>query len=52
MRLIHRVYLERIAKIMGESSAAAKALADADAHDGEVVFYLSKGCFIVEKHVG
>jgi hypothetical protein len=50
MRQIDRVYVERIAKIIGQGSAAAKALADADKHDGPVIFYLASGSFIVEKH--
>ena len=48
---IPRFYVEKVAEIVGPHSAAAQALADADAHKGPVKFYLTKkdASFIVEK---
>lgn len=42
VRQIGRRDVERIARIMGEHSAAAYALAEADAHDGPCRFYQTR----------
>ncbi len=39
MREVPRAAVERVARAFGEQSAAARALADADAHDGPVQFF-------------
>jgi len=49
LTLVDRSLIERVARIAGPSSASAKALADADACDGPVRFFLSDGVVIVEK---
>lgn len=46
---IHRSVLEATAHMMGPASAAAKALADADAHDGETVFFRCGSTILVQK---
>ncbi len=49
---VPRDRLEKVAHIVGPESAAAKALADADAHDGPVRFFLTdRATIIVEKMV-
>jgi len=44
--IVDRAVVEATARIMGEYSAASKALQDADTHDGEVRFW-----FVPEDHV-
>jgi hypothetical protein len=39
MREVPRDAVERVAKVFGAKSAAARALADADKHDGPVQFF-------------
>lgn len=47
---LERSFVEQIAKIIGPYSAAAQALADADAHDGPVEFWQGQQFIIVVKH--
>ena len=44
-----REVLEMTAKVVGESSAAASALKDADSHRGPVRFWKRRNTIIVEK---
>lgn len=46
---IHRSVLEATARVMGPESAAARALADADSHDGETAFFRHGGTILVKK---
>ena len=46
---ISRDVLEAAARIVGPSSAAAKALADADSHDGDTYFFKLGNTIIVQK---
>lgn len=46
---VDRKVLEATARIIGPSSAAAQALADADAHDGETAFFRSGTTILVQK---
>lgn len=47
---VPRECLEATAHIFGPSSAAAKAIAEADRHDGPAYFYRYKNSIFVEKH--
>lgn len=47
---IKREVVEQIAKIFGPMSAAARALADADAHKGPVEFVNTGDSIVVIKH--
>jgi hypothetical protein len=49
MTPIDRSILETTARIIGPQSAAAQALADADAHDGETAFFRWGTQIIVQK---
>lgn len=46
---IPRGVLEATARVMGPMSAAARALADADAHNGETAFFRSGTTILVQK---
>lgn len=46
---VEREELERLAHIVGKSSAAQQALDDADKHSGEVLFWRIGRTLIVEK---
>jgi hypothetical protein len=46
---VTREVVETVARIMGDGSAAARALRDADTHQGEVRFYKLPGTFVVGK---
>jgi hypothetical protein len=46
---IPRGVLEATARVMGPESAAAKALADADAHNGETAFFRCGTQILVQK---
>jgi hypothetical protein len=46
---IPRGVLEATARVIGPQSAAAQALADADSHDGETVFFRSGATILVQK---
>jgi len=48
-REIGRDLLERLVDILGPASAVARALEQADQHDGPVHFWWSNGLVIVEK---
>lgn len=49
--VVPRSVIESTATIMGEHSAAAKALRDADSHDGEIRFWVVRddNVIVVEK---
>jgi hypothetical protein len=49
--IVPRSAIESTAAVMGDHSAAAKALRDADSHDGEVRFWVVKddNVIVVEK---
>ena len=49
MASVAREVLEATAHVMGPLSAAAKALADADAHDGETAFFRCGATILVQK---
>jgi hypothetical protein len=49
MTRVDRSVLEATAQIIGPSSAAAQALADADAHDGETAFFRLGLTIVVQK---
>jgi len=49
MTEVHRSVVEATARVMGPLSAAARALADADAHDGETAFFRHGGTILVQK---
>ena len=46
---LDRKVLEATARIVGPSSAAAQALADADSHNGETEFFRSGATILVKK---
>jgi len=47
--VVSRSVVESTATVMGDHSAAAKALRDADNHDGEVRFWVVDNVIVVEK---
>lgn len=49
MTEIPRDVIEATARILGPASAAAQALADADAHDGQSFFFRLGDMIIVQK---
>ena len=49
LKPLDRKVLVRTARLLGSDCAAARALADADAHDGEVRFFLFRDQILVEK---
>lgn len=50
LRQVDRVVLEKAVEVLGSDCAAARALADADTHDGTVRFFLYQDQILVEKH--
>jgi protein-disulfide isomerase len=50
LKPLDRKVLVRTARLLGSDCAAARALADADAHEGEVRFFLYRDQILVEKH--
>jgi len=49
MTSVPREVLEATARVMGPLSAAAKALANADAHNGETAFFRCGTTILVQK---
>jgi hypothetical protein len=49
MTEVPRSVVEATARVMGPSSAAARALADADSHDGETAFFRHGNTILVKK---
>lgn len=48
-RPIQREAIERIARIMGQNSASAAALREADTYGGDVRFWQTRDAIVVEK---
>jgi len=49
MTEVPRSVVEATARVMGPASAAARALADADSHDGETAFFRHGNTILVQK---